>query len=126
MEAHADSAIYAIDVAKQAVKLENDRPTALREAIQACRSGGTVSVVGVYSGFIDHFPMGTVMNRGLTIRSGQAPVQRYMPMLLDRVRSGEIDPSFIITHRLSLDDAPAGYDMVLHKRDDCVKVVLTP
>ena len=126
MEAHADSALYALDVAKQTIKMENDRPIALREAIQACRSGGTVSVVGVYSGFIDHFPMGTVMNRALTIRAGQAPVQRYLRPLLERIERGEIDPSFIITHRLSLDEAPRGYEMFLRKRDDCVKVVLSP
>ena len=126
MEGHADSAIYAVDVAKQTLKLENDRPIALREAIQACRSGGTVSVVGVYSGFIDHFPMGTVMNRGLTIRAGQAPVQRYMRPLLERIQRGEIDPSFVITHRMRLDDAPKGYDLFVNKQDECVKVVLSP
>jgi threonine dehydrogenase-like Zn-dependent dehydrogenase len=106
--------------------MENDRPIALREAIQACRSGGTVSVIGVYSGFIDHFPMGTVMNRALTIRAGQAPVQRYMQPLLERIQRGEIDPSFVITHRMSLEDAPEGYDLFLNKRDGCMKVVLSP
>ena len=126
MEAHADSAIYAVDLAKQAVKIENDRPIALREAIQACRSGGTVSVIGVYSGFIDHFPMGTVMNRALTIRAGQAPVQRYMQPLLERIQRGEIDPSFVITHRMSLDDAPEGYRIFGNKQEECVKVVLSP
>jgi threonine dehydrogenase-like Zn-dependent dehydrogenase len=126
MEAHADSAIYALDLAKQAVKMENDRPIALREAIQACRSGGTVSVIGVYSGFIDHFPMGTVMNRALTIKSGQAPVQRYMQPLLERIQAGEIDSTFVITHRMSLDDASRGYDLFLNKEEDCVKVVLKP
>ena len=126
MEAHADSAIYAVDLAKQTLKMENDRPIALREAIQACRSGGTVSVIGVYSGFIDHFPMGTVMNRALTIRAGQAPVQRYMQPLLERIQRGEIDPSFVITHRMPLEDAPKGYDMFLKKQDECVKVVLIP
>jgi threonine dehydrogenase-like Zn-dependent dehydrogenase len=126
MEGHADSAIYAVDLVKQAVKMENDRPIALREAIQACRSGGTVSVIGVYSGFIDHFPMGTVVNRALTIRAGQAPVQRYLPTLLDRIQSGEIDPSFVITHRLRLEDAPRGYEMFNAKEDGCVKVVMTP
>ncbi len=126
MEAHADSAIYAVDLAKQTLKMENDRPIALREAIQACRSGGTVSVIGVYSGFIDHFPMGTVMNRALTIRAGQAPVHRYMQPLLERIERGEIDPSFVITHRMSLEEAPRGYDMFVNKQDECVKVVLTP
>ena len=126
MEAHADSAIYGVDVVKQAVKMENDRPIALREAIQACRSGGTISVIGVYSGFIDHFPMGTVMNRALTIRAGQAPVQRYMQPLLERIQRGEIDPSFVITHRLSLDEAPTGYERFNKKDDNCLKVVLSP
>ena len=126
MEAHADSVEYAYDLAKQTVKLENDRPIALREAIQACRSGGTVSVIGAYSGFIDKFPMGTVMNRALTIRSGQAPVQRLMQPLLERIQRGEIDSSFVISHRITLADAGKGYDMFLHKRDDCTKVVLSP
>ncbi len=126
MEAHADSAIYGVDMVKQAVKLENDRPIALREAIQACRSGGVVSVIGVYSGFIDHFPMGTVMNRALTIRSGQAPVQRYMQPLLERIQRGELDSSFVITHRLSLEEAASGYDMFNTKADECLKVVLSP
>ena len=126
MEAHADSVEYAYDLAKQTVKLENDRPIALREAIQACRSGGTVSVIGAYSGFIDKFPMGTVMNRALTIRSGQAPVQRLMQPLLERIQRGEIDSSFVISHRMTLADAGKGYDMFLHKRDDCTKVVLSP
>ncbi len=125
MEAHGHAAIYAYDRAKQAVMLESDRPIALREAILACRSGGTVSVIGVYGGFIDKFPMGTVMNRSLTIRSGQTHMQRYMKPLLERVEQGEIDPSFVITHRLPLDQAPEGYDMFLHKRDNCEKVVLS-
>ena len=126
MEAHSDSLDYAYDRAMQAVKVETDRPIALRQAIQACRSGGTVSVIGVYSGFIDKFPMGTVMNRMLTIRSGQAPVQRYMQPLLDRIQAGEIDSTFPITHRLPLDEAPHGYDIFVNKQDECVKVVLTP
>ena len=126
MEAHADGAMYAVDLAKQWVKMENDRPIALREAIQACRSGGTVSVIGVYSGFIDHFPMGTVMNRGLTIRAGQAPVHRYLEPLLERIGRGEIDPSFVITHRMRLDDAAKGYELFAEKKDGCIKVVLSP
>ena len=126
MEGHADSVLYALDLVKQAVKMETDRPIALREAIQACRSGGTVSVIGVYSGFIDHFPMGTVMNRALTIRAGQAPVQRYLPMLLERIERGEIDPSFVITHRMRLDEAPRGYEIFNAKDDGCIKVVMTP
>jgi threonine dehydrogenase-like Zn-dependent dehydrogenase len=125
MEAHGHAAVYAYDRTKQALMLETDRPIALREAIMACRNGGTVSVIGVYGGFIDKFPMGAVMNRSLTIRSGQCHVQRYMRPLLERIQRGEIDPSFVITHRLPLEEAPKGYDMFLHKRDNCEKVVLS-
>jgi threonine dehydrogenase-like Zn-dependent dehydrogenase len=124
MEAHGVA--YAYDRTKQALMLETDRPIALREAIMACRNGGTVSVIGVYGGFIDKFPMGSVMNRSLTLKTGQAHVQRYMRPLLERIQNGEIDPSFVITHRMRLDDAPQGYDMFLHKQDDCMKVVLNP
>jgi threonine dehydrogenase-like Zn-dependent dehydrogenase len=106
--------------------METDRPFALREAILACRNGGTVSVIGVYGGFIDKFPMGAVMNRSLTIRSGQAHVQRYLRPLLERIERGEIDPSFVITHHLPLDEAPRGYRMFRDKQDDCLKVVLQP
>jgi threonine dehydrogenase-like Zn-dependent dehydrogenase len=125
MEAHGHGVTYAYDRAKQAVMLESDRPIALREAILACRNGGTVSVIGVYGGFIDKFPMGAIMNRSLTIRSGQCHVHRYMRPLLERVQNGDIDPSFVITHRLPLDQAPRGYDMFLNKEDGCEKVVLS-
>jgi threonine dehydrogenase-like Zn-dependent dehydrogenase len=124
MEAHSPHIDYAYDRTKQALRLETDRPLALREAIMAVRNGGVVSVVGVYGGFIDKFPMGAVMNRGLTIRSGQCHVQRYMQPLLERIQRGDIDPSFVITHRMPLSDAPKGYDLFKHKKDDCVKVVL--
>lgn len=123
-EAHGHGPMFAYDRAKQAMKLETDRPIALREAIRACRNGGVVSVIGVYGGFIDKFPMGAVMNRSLTIRSGQCHVQRYMRPLLERVQKGEIDPSFVVTHRMPLEDAPLAYDMFLNKRDGCEKVVL--
>ncbi|MFD2765351.1 zinc-dependent alcohol dehydrogenase [Micromonospora eburnea] len=123
---HASAALHAYDRAKQAVKSETDRPHALREAILACRNGGTVSAIGAYGGFIDKFPMGSFMNRSLTMRSGQAHVQRYMRPLLERIRKGEIDPSFIITHTLRLDDAPQGYDIFKNKQDECVKVLLKP
>jgi threonine dehydrogenase-like Zn-dependent dehydrogenase len=126
MEAHGHGVQFAYDRAKQAARLETDRPIALREAIQACRNGGTVSVIGVYGGFIDKFPIGAVMNRSLTIRSGQCHVQRYMKPLLARIEQGEIDPSFVITHRLGLEDAPRGYDIFKQKQDDCEKVVLRP
>jgi len=129
LEAHGAGAHgfeYAYDRAKQALMLETDRPIALREAIMACRNGGTVSVIGVYGGFIDKFPMGSFMNRSLTMRTGQCHVQRYWKKLLDRIENGEIDPSFVITHRMKLDDAPQGFDIFSNKEDDCIKVVLKP
>jgi threonine dehydrogenase-like Zn-dependent dehydrogenase len=92
----------------------------------ACRNGGTVSVIGVYGGFIDKFPMGSFMNRSLTIRTGQCHVQRYMKPLLERIRNGEIDPSFVITHHMSLNEAADGYAMFAQKQDECVKIVLKP
>ena len=125
MEAHGHGPQFAYDRAKQAMRLETDRPIALREAILACRNGGTVSVIGVYGGFVDKFPMGAVMNRSLTIRAGQCHVHRYMKPLLDRIERGEIDPTFIITHRLKLEEAAQGFDLFMHKEDDCMKVVLT-
>jgi threonine dehydrogenase-like Zn-dependent dehydrogenase len=125
MEAHGHGVTYAYDRAKQAMMLETDRPIALREAILACRSGGVVSVIGVYGGFIDKFPMGAVMNRSLTIRAGQCHVHRYMRPLLERIQNGEIDPSFVITHRLPLDQAAKGFDMFVNKEDNCEKVVLS-
>jgi threonine dehydrogenase-like Zn-dependent dehydrogenase len=121
-ESHGPS--YAYDRAKQALMLETDRPIALREAIRCCRNGGTVSVIGVYGGFIDKFPMGSVMNRGLTIKAGQCHVQRYLRPLLQRIQAGEIDPSFVITHHMPLADAARGYEMFVAKKDNCEKVVL--
>jgi threonine dehydrogenase-like Zn-dependent dehydrogenase len=126
MEAHAPGIIGAYDRTKQALMLETDRPIALRQAIMACRNGGTVSIIGVYGGFIDKFPIGSAMNRSLTIRTGQCHVQRYMRPLLERIQKGEIDPSFVITHRMSLDDAPEGFAMFKEKQDDCIKIVLKP
>jgi threonine dehydrogenase-like Zn-dependent dehydrogenase len=125
MEAHGPPLMYAYDRTKQALMLESDRPLALREAILNCRNGGIVSVIGVYGGLIDKFPMGSVMNRSLTIKTGQCHVQRYLKPLLERIERGEIDPSFVITHRLTLEDAPRGYDMFLHKQDGCEKVVMS-
>jgi threonine dehydrogenase-like Zn-dependent dehydrogenase len=125
MEAHGNGFEYAYDRTKQALMMETDRPIALREAIMACRNGGTVSVAGVYGGLIDKFPMGTVMNRSLTIRSGQCHVHRYMRPLMDHIEKGDIDPTMVITHRCSLDDAPQAYETFLKKADNCEKVVLT-
>ena len=125
MEAHSHGPQYMYDRAKQAVRLETDRPIALREAILACRPGGTVAVMGVYGGFVDKFPAGAMMNKGLTIRTGQCHVQRYMRPLLERIERGEIDPSFVITHRMKLEDAAQGYEMFLHKHEGCEKIVLS-
>ena len=124
MESHAPGIEGKYDQAKQSMRWENDRPAALRHAIMACRNGGTVSVIGVYSGFVDKFPIGSLMNRSITIRSGQCHVHRYMKPLLERIVNGEIDPSFVITHQMKLDDAPVGYDIFNSKEDECLKVVL--
>ena len=126
MEAHAPLPIMAYDRIKQAMMLETDRPHALREAIMCCKNGGTVSVIGVYAGFVDKFPMGSVMNRSLTIKAGQAHVHRYMRPLLQLIENGDIDPSFVITHRMPLEDAPHAYDIFANKLDNCIKVVLKP
>jgi threonine dehydrogenase-like Zn-dependent dehydrogenase len=126
MEAHAPGIVGAYDRVKQAMMLETDRAHALRQAIMACRNGGTVSVIGVYGGFIDKFPFGSIMNRSLTIKTGQAHVQRYMRPLLERIQNGDIDPSFVITHSMRLDEAPKGYDMFVKKQDSCIKIVLKP
>lgn len=126
MEAHATGLIGAYDRVKQATMLESDRPHALRQAMLSCRNGGTVSVPGVYGGFLDKVPFGSVMNRSLTIKTGQTHVHRYMRQLLDRIEGGDIEPSAIITHRMSLDEAPAGYAMFTGKQDDCIKVVMHP
>lgn len=114
------------DKAKQAVKLETDRPVALRQAIQACRKGGVISVPGVYIGLLDKVPFGAAMNKALTFRTGQTHVQRYIPKLFAMIQAGEIDPTFLITHRLPLTDAPNGYQMFREKEDNCIKVVLKP
>ncbi|HEX4807395.1 MAG TPA: zinc-dependent alcohol dehydrogenase [Bryobacteraceae bacterium] len=126
MEAHTPGLIGAYDKAKQAVRLQTGRPMALREAILACRNGGTVSVIGVYGGFIDKFPMGSLMNRSITMRTGQCHVQRYLKPLLERIQNGDIDPSFVITHRMPLEQAPQGYSIFKEKQDHCIKIVLKP
>jgi threonine dehydrogenase-like Zn-dependent dehydrogenase len=126
MEAHAPGVKFAYDRVKQAMMLETDRPLALRQAIMCCRNGGTVSVPGVFGGFIDKMPFGSIMNRSLTIKTGQTHVQRYMKPLLERIQKGEIDPSYVVTHHLDLEDAARGYEMFRNKEDDCIKVVLKP
>ena len=124
VEGHTHGVSYVHARAKQMMRIQMDRPIALREAILACATGGTVSVIGAYAGLIDKFPINAVMNKSLTIRSGQCHVQRYMQVLLDRIQRSDIDPTFVITHHLPLDEAPRGYDIFNEKREGCEKVVL--
>jgi len=126
MEAHGTGFMAAYDAIKQTFRLETDRPLVLREAIVACRKGGKVSVPGVYGGFIDKMPMGAFVNKGLTMRSGQTHMHKYLRPLLERIQNGEIDPSFIITHTMALEDAPRGYKIFRDKQESCIKVVLKP
>jgi threonine dehydrogenase-like Zn-dependent dehydrogenase len=126
MESHGIGVAHMYDRAKQALMLESDRPQPLREAIQACRKGGTVSIPGVYGGLIDKFPIGAAFAKGLTLKMGQTHVHKYMRPLLDRIRRGDIDPSFVISHTLPLDDAPRAYRMFRDKENDCTKVVMKP
>jgi threonine dehydrogenase-like Zn-dependent dehydrogenase len=115
-----------VDRVKVATFMGTDRPHVLRQAIHCCRNFGTVSIVGVYGGFLDKVPMGSAINRGLTFRMAQTPVQHYMPMLLERIQKGEIDPTFVITHRASLEQGPELYKTFRDKQDGCIKVVLRP
>ena len=126
MEAHGAGLDDFYDKVKATFYLETDRPNALRYAIQACRKGGTVSIPGVYGGFVDKMPMGAAFGKGLTMKMGQTHVHRLLQPLLERVEAGEIDPSYIITHRLSLQDAPNGYKMFHDKHDGCIKIVMKP
>jgi len=126
-EAHAGGSFRAVlDKAKATLFLGTDRPQVLREAIMCCRKGGTISVPGVYVGYLDHIPLGAFMNKGLTMRSGQTHVHRYLAPLMKKIEAGEIDPSFVITHRLKLSDGPDAYRTFCDKKDDCIKVVMTP
>jgi threonine dehydrogenase-like Zn-dependent dehydrogenase len=127
LEAHGAGSVDAVyDRAKFGAWLATDRPHVLRQAIMACRKGGTVSIPGVYGGLLDKVPFGAVVNKALTLKSGQTHVHRYFAPLMKRIQEGEIDPSFVISHRLPLDDAPEGYRMFREKQNDCIKVVLKP
>jgi threonine dehydrogenase-like Zn-dependent dehydrogenase len=126
MEAHGTDLMANLDRGKQFMKLQLDRANVLRECIQACGKGGTVSIPGVYIGFIDKFPMGQAFAKGLTLKMGQTHTHKYMRPLLQRIERGEIDPSRVITHRVRLDDAPDMYATFRAKKDGCVKVVLKP
>lgn len=126
MEAESTGIEHVYDRAKQAVRLQSDRPAVLRQMIMACRKGGTLSIVGVYAGLIDKFPMGPAMNKALTFRMGQMHAQKYIPRLLDYIAKGQADPSYLLTHKYHLTQGPEGYDMFKHKKDNCVRVVFTP
>jgi threonine dehydrogenase-like Zn-dependent dehydrogenase len=126
LEAHMPGPLYYYDRVKQAMMSESDRPIALRQAIMACRNGGTVSIPGVYGGLIDKMPMGAVMNKALTIKTGQTHIQRYFQPLLKRIEDGHIDPSFVVTHHMKLSEAPEGFAMFNQKHDGCIKIVMTP
>ncbi|PGH42303.1 glutathione-dependent formaldehyde dehydrogenase [Micromonospora sp. WMMA1996] len=126
MESHDVGPAYAYDKAKQTVRLQSDRPTSVRQAIMACRKGGTVSIVGVYGGLVDKFPLGAAMNKALVLRMGQMHAQRYIPMLLDRVAAGEIDPGYLATHPMSLEEGARGYEIFEKKEDGCLRTVLHP
>jgi threonine dehydrogenase-like Zn-dependent dehydrogenase len=126
MEAHGFTPDALYDQLKQTLKLETDRPHALREAIQACRKGGTVSIPGVYGGILDKVPFGAAFGKGLTFKMGQTHVHKYLHPLLELIQNGSIDPTFVITHRMSLDDAPSGYRTFRDKQDGCIKIVLKP
>ncbi|MGE0756481.1 MAG: zinc-dependent alcohol dehydrogenase [Pirellulaceae bacterium] len=127
LEGHGYRAIESLyDKVKTNLFMESDRPAAFRQAIECCRKGGTVSVPGVYGGFADKIPLGAMMNKALTIRTGQTHVHRYIPALLEHIQAGRIDPSFVVTHRLPLSEAPRAYDMFRGKTDGCIKVVLDP
>ena len=126
MEAHKTGIEGAYDFAKQTVKIESDRPYVLRECIQACRKGGTISLAGAYSGFVDTIPMGAAFNKGLSFKMGQAHVHRYLKPLFEKIEKGEIDPSFVVTHVMPLREAPQAYEIFKKKLDGCIKVVLKP
>lgn len=125
MEAHGEGVGYAYDRMKQALHLVSDRGQALRQAIVACRKGGTLSILGVY-GVMDKFPLGVIINKGLTVRTAQQHGQHYLPRLLEYAVQGRLDPSYLVTHQFSLEDAPRGYEMFKHKEDGCVRAVFTP
>ena len=126
LEAHGRSPDALYDRARTTLMLATDRPTALRQAVAACRKGGVVSIPGVYGGFVDKLPLGAAFAKGLTFKMGQTHVHRYLRPLLKLIEDGKIDPSFVITHRVPLEFAPEAFEMFKHKRDGCVKIVLVP
>ncbi|HYX95753.1 MAG TPA: glutathione-dependent formaldehyde dehydrogenase, partial [Geodermatophilus sp.] len=126
MEAHSNGPQYLYDQVKQQLRLQSDRPTALREAIYACRKGGTVFALGVFGGVVDKFPMGAVMNKALTLRGAQQHGHRYIPEILDLMSRDEVKTEHLATHVMSLDDGPKGYRMFKEKEDGCVRAVFRP
>jgi threonine dehydrogenase-like Zn-dependent dehydrogenase len=126
LEAHGTTLDAWYDRVKTSLYLATDRPHALRQAIAACRKGGTISIPGVYGGWLDKFPLGAAFAKGLTLKMGQTHMHRYLPLLLARIERGEIDPSFVVTHRVGLDEAPDMYRTFRDKQDDCIKVVMKP
>jgi threonine dehydrogenase-like Zn-dependent dehydrogenase len=127
MEAHGYTAVESLyDKVKTNLFMETERPHVIRQAIECCRKGGTLSIPGVYGGLADKIPLGAMMNKALTIKTGQTHVHKYVPALLDHIRQGRIDPSFVVTHRLPLSQAPHAYEIFREKRDGCIKVVLDP
>jgi threonine dehydrogenase-like Zn-dependent dehydrogenase len=126
MEAHSPGPQYMYDQVKQQLRIETDRPHALREAIIACRKGGTVFALGVFVGLVDKFPMGALMNKGLTLRGAQQHGERYIPMLLERMATGELKTAHLMTHPMPLDEGPKGYDYFKNKKDGCVRAVFQP
>jgi threonine dehydrogenase-like Zn-dependent dehydrogenase len=126
MEAHSDGPMHVYDQVKQQLRLQTDRPTAVREAVHACRKAGTVFVLGVFAGMVDKFPLGAVINKGLTLRGAQQHGQRYIPMLLERTAAGELSTAHLATHTMTLDEGPRAYDFFKHKKDGCVRTVIRP
>jgi threonine dehydrogenase-like Zn-dependent dehydrogenase len=126
MEAHSPGPTYLYDQVKQQLRLQTDRPTAVREAIHACRKGGTVFTLGVFAGLVDKFPLGAVMNKALTLRGAQQHGHRYIPQILEHMARGELSTEHLATHVMPLDQGPRGYDMFKNKEDGCVRAVFQP
>ncbi len=126
MEAHKPGIHGAYDRVKRATRLESERPYVVRERIQACRKGGTVSMIGVYGRFVDKFPLGALMNKGLQLRTGQVHAHRYFPRLVEHVERGDVDRAFVATHEMSLEQAQDAYQTLKKKRDACVRVMFRP
>lgn len=126
MEAHGTQLDYAYDRTKQALRLHTERGTVLRQAIRACRKGGNISVIGVYGGVLDKFPIGAIVNKALTLRSGQQPGQRYVGKLFEHIQNGELDPSYLLTHPMDLEESPKGYELFKRKSQNCMRAVFMP